>query len=123
MFIFAPLKLSQYLAYIDNLGVKSFVLVAIALLVLGFTFRCMVLGSSKVLWRKVKLTVANLLATVTDVTNVTKTRVTTFSRTFVSHLLTWGIARLTIALLQGSCRNATSKEARVITIYSFYFVM
>ena len=78
------------------------------------------------MWQKVKLTVANLLATVTDVTNVTnvtKTRVTTCSRTFVSHLLTWGIARLTIALLQGSCRNATSKEARVITIYSFYFVI
>ena len=40
--LFAPLKLSQYLAYIDNVGVKSFVLVAIELLLLEFTFRCMV---------------------------------------------------------------------------------
>ena len=42
IFIFAPLNLCQYLSYIDNQGVKSFVLVAIELLVFLFTFRCMV---------------------------------------------------------------------------------
>ena len=40
--ILAPLSLSQYLDYIDNIGVRSFVLVSIELLVFLFTFRCMV---------------------------------------------------------------------------------
>ena len=38
--IFAPL--GQYLDYIENVGVKSFVLVSIELLVLEFTFHCTV---------------------------------------------------------------------------------
>ena len=36
------LNLSQYLDYIDNVPVKSSVLVAIELLLLEFTLRCMV---------------------------------------------------------------------------------
>ena len=40
--IFPPLRISQYLDYIDNGGVKMFVFVMIALLLLGFTFRCTV---------------------------------------------------------------------------------
>ena len=40
--IFAPLKLGQYLDYIENVDVKSFVLVSIELLVSEFTFRCTV---------------------------------------------------------------------------------
>ena len=40
--LFPPLSLSQYLDYIDNLGVKGFVLVLIELLVFLFTFRCTV---------------------------------------------------------------------------------
>ena len=40
--IFASLSIRQYLDYIENVGVKSFVLVAIELLVFIFTFRCMV---------------------------------------------------------------------------------
>ena len=40
--IFAPLRLGQYLDYIENVGVKSFVLVSIELLVSEFTFRCTV---------------------------------------------------------------------------------
>ena len=39
LFIFPPLSLSQYFNYTDNLGVKSFVLVEIELLVFVFTFR------------------------------------------------------------------------------------
>ena len=71
LFIFAPLSIRQYLNYIDNVGVKSFILVAIELHVFLFKFRCTVQVEIKFLWRKVKLTVANLLATVTDATNVT----------------------------------------------------
>ena len=40
--IFAPLRLGQYLDYIENVGVKSFVLVSIELLLLVFTFHCTV---------------------------------------------------------------------------------
>ena len=40
--IIAPLRLGQYLDYIENVGVKSFVLVSIELLVFEFTFRCTV---------------------------------------------------------------------------------
>ena len=42
MFIFPPLRMPQYLDYIENVGVKRFVLVAIELLVSELTFRCMV---------------------------------------------------------------------------------
>ena len=40
--LFAPLRLGQYLRYIDNVGVKSFVLVEIELVVFEFTFGCTV---------------------------------------------------------------------------------
>ena len=40
--IFAPLRLGQYLDYIENDSVKSFVLVSIALALLLFTFHCTV---------------------------------------------------------------------------------
>ena len=40
--IFAPLSLGQYLDYIENVDVKSFVLVSIELVLLEFTFRCTV---------------------------------------------------------------------------------
>ena len=39
---FGPLRIRQYLDYIDNVCVKMFVLVTIALLLLGFMFRCTV---------------------------------------------------------------------------------
>ena len=64
------------------------------------------LGFDSVSVAKVKLTVANLLVTVTDATNVTKYRVTTSSRTLLYQLVNfWEIARLT-DLLQGSCRKS-----------------
>ena len=40
--ILAPLILGQYLDYIENVDVKSFVLVPIELLLLLLTFRCTV---------------------------------------------------------------------------------
>ena len=40
VFIFPPLRIPQYLDYIERVGVKRFVLVAIVLLVFLFTFRC-----------------------------------------------------------------------------------
>ena len=42
LIIFAPLRLGQYLDYIENDSVKSFVLVSIALALLLFTFHCTV---------------------------------------------------------------------------------
>ena len=42
LFILAPLLLGQYLDYIDKLRVKSFVLLAIDMLLLLCTFRCTV---------------------------------------------------------------------------------
>ena len=40
--IFAPLRLGQYLDYIENDSVKSFVLVPIDMALLLFTFHCTV---------------------------------------------------------------------------------
>ena len=40
--IFPPLRIPKNLDYIDNVGVKMFVLVPVELLVFLFTFRCMV---------------------------------------------------------------------------------
>ena len=51
--LFAPLKLGQYLRYIDNVDVKSFVLVEIELLVFRFLFRCIVQEDTTFLWQKV----------------------------------------------------------------------
>ena len=51
--LFAPLRLGQYVRYIDNVGFKSFVLVEIELLVFEFTFRCTVYDHTTFLWEKV----------------------------------------------------------------------
>ena len=51
--ILAPLSLGQYLDYIENVSVKSFVLVPIELLLLLFTFHCTVQDHTTFLWQKV----------------------------------------------------------------------
>ena len=51
--ILAPLSLGQYLDYIENVSVKSFVSVPIDMVLLLFTFHCTVQEDTTFLWQKV----------------------------------------------------------------------